>query len=609
MKKILATLGALALSASMALGQTFPGFGPWTNAQRTVSGTGSADIRDCGGTVAAGGAASYTFTIGAPASFSADCIIVVTNTDAAQTKTIATSGLANVTLASNNGILIWNVQGTWHQGVLSTTVGGATTPSNPNNSVQFNSGGAFGGSANMTFSSPTLSLGQSASITGQLQLFSANGPGGVSIQAPGNVPSNYSYNLPTTAGSAGAPQLSQGGGSNPQTYSTILYPSSANSGGVACFTSSTQLASSAALTQFGVLYGGGAGACPSVTATGPSGSLFLGVTGAAPQFSTMSQDCTITNAGAITCTKTNNVAFGPFATQSTPCAVGQGCTNATTAQAARSGPNLNIDSCTQTGSAAYTILSTDRCVYHTTLTGNVTDTLPAANSVNAGQPLVLVDFAGVAVNGSKQVTVQRSGGDTINGGTSASAITGQFGTAILWSDGTSRWTLFVILGVGTGTVTSVATSGCSTGGTFTVSGTVATSPATTSQIFAGTSNSCIDSAGALAGSALITLTDNVSGTVALDFATLKNASLTMTGSSNTRTLGNPSNIADMQGQCGHIYLIQSASGSNAVSYASSWKFTGGTAPSTTTAVNSVDMLNFCVRDSTHIDASLLANLK
>ncbi len=40
----------------------------------------------------------------------------------------------------------------------------------------------------------------------------------------------------------------------------------------------------------------------------------------------MSGDCTIAATGAISCTKTAGVAFGPFATQATPCTVGQGCT-------------------------------------------------------------------------------------------------------------------------------------------------------------------------------------------------------------------------------------------------------------------------------------------
>jgi len=62
----------------------------------------------------------------------------------------------------------------------------------------------------------------------------------------------------------------------------------------------------------GVLYNN-AGS-PGVTAAGLDGQLFLGVTGSPPQMATMSQDCVITNAGAITCTKTNNVAFAPSAT-------------------------------------------------------------------------------------------------------------------------------------------------------------------------------------------------------------------------------------------------------------------------------------------------------
>ena len=50
---------------------------------------------------------------------------------------------------------------------------------------------------------------------------------------------------------------------------------------------------------------------------GTNGQLMLGVTGSPPQMASMSQDCTITNAGVITCTKTNNVAFAASATTDT----------------------------------------------------------------------------------------------------------------------------------------------------------------------------------------------------------------------------------------------------------------------------------------------------
>lgn len=61
----------------------------------------------------------------------------------------------------------------------------------------------------------------------------------------------------------------------------------------------------------------GAGANPITQGgLGTNGQLWIGNTGADPAFATMSQDCAITSAGVTTCTKTNNVAFGSYATLS-----------------------------------------------------------------------------------------------------------------------------------------------------------------------------------------------------------------------------------------------------------------------------------------------------
>ena len=130
--------------------------------------------------------------------------------------------------------------------------------------------------------------------------------------------------------------------------------------------------------------------------------------------------------------------------------------------------NLNIDEATSTGDANYVILSTDRMVYHTALSTARTDTLPAANSVNAGQVFIVNDFAGVAT-ASKTITLQKTGSDTINGVSSVVAINAQYGAAIFWSDGTSRWTFFPIVSASaSGTVTDVIIAG---GNGITVSGT------------------------------------------------------------------------------------------------------------------------------------------
>lgn len=130
-------------------------------------------------------------------------------------------------------------------------------------------------------------------------------------------------------------------------------------------------------------------------------------------------------------------------------------------------------------------------------------------------------------------------------------------------------------------------------------------PATNAIIWAGAAaGAFIDAAGALSASQLVTLTD--AATILVDLSTFKNATVTLGGN---RTLGNPTNTAAMLGQCGHIYPIQDGTGTRTLAYASSWRFTGAVAPTLSTAVNSVDMLNFCVRDATHIDSSLIKDFR
>ena len=84
---------------------------------------------------------------------------------------------------------------------------------------------------------------------------------------------------------------------------------SGTSGGVPYFSSTTTIASSGLLTANGVVLGGGAGAAPTATAAGTNGQLLIGQTGAPPSWNTMSGDCTLAAAGAITCTKVNGVSY------------------------------------------------------------------------------------------------------------------------------------------------------------------------------------------------------------------------------------------------------------------------------------------------------------
>ena len=159
--------------------------------------------------------------------------------------------------------------------------------------------------------------------------------------------------------------------------------------------------------------------------------------------------------------------------QATPVALAYGGSGQASAAAARGPSGYNIDELTSTGDANYSIISTDRAVYHTALSAARTDTLPAANAYNPGEYFYAVDFAGVAT-AINTVTLQRAGSDTINGGTSFPAIAAAYGVARCQSDGVSRWVCTQIAG-GTGSgVTSLTISGSggiTTSGTCTITST------------------------------------------------------------------------------------------------------------------------------------------
>lgn len=88
------------------------------------------------------------------------------------------------------------------------------------------------------------------------------------------------------------------------------------SGGLPYFSSTTTIASSALLTQFGPIYGGGAGASPIAMAAATDGQLIVGQTGAAPLWKTPT-GCTLSAAGAFAC----NAATATIANDNTTNAV------------------------------------------------------------------------------------------------------------------------------------------------------------------------------------------------------------------------------------------------------------------------------------------------
>lgn len=327
-------------TAAGAIGSTAAG----TNGQIPVATTSGAPAwRTLSGDVSAVSAAGAVTLSGVngvtyPSSYTANGILYASTS----------SAVTNIATANTGYCLL--SQGLSSAPVWAACASGSGSAGGSNTQVQFNNATSLGGSANLTWVSPALTIGVAGSATGQLALASVTGASGVvTLQAPG-VSSAYNFNFPTGAGSSGQPLISGGGGSTPNTFGTLgiagggtncavasgtcldnitgfsgtgyinrtgagtyanstVIPvsgggtnlASGTSGGILGYTASGTLASSVELTQYGLVYGGGAGATPVPTAAGTDGQIPVATTSAAPAFKTLSGDITTVSAlGAVT---------------------------------------------------------------------------------------------------------------------------------------------------------------------------------------------------------------------------------------------------------------------------------------------------------------------
>lgn len=98
-----------------------------------------------------------------------------------------------------------------------------------------------------------------------------------------------------------------------------------------------------------------------------------------------------------------------------------------------------------------------------------------------------------------------------------------------------------------------------------------------------------------------TLTD--AATISMNASLANNFTVTLGGN---RTFGNPSNMT--AGQVGSIFINQDGTGNRTLSWASYWKFPGGTAPTLSTSASAQDRVDYIIKSSTVIHAQFSADL-
>jgi len=238
--------------------------------------------------------------------------------------------------------------------------------------------------------------------------------------------------------------------------------------------------------------------------------------------------------------------------------------------------------------------------------GSGTYSLPAGNPVVTGTTIAstwanntLTDIASaltdsLAADGQTTATGNlQMGNNRITGlatpTVSTDAVTKAYADALV-SGGTGSFTTLTVTGT---TTLATALTGVLKG----TSGVV--SVATAGTDYAGISTAQSFTAGQRGS--VSALTDGA--TITPNFNTANNFSLTLGGN---RTLANPTNLT--AGQSGVIVITQDATGGRTLAFGSNWDFSGGTAPTLTTAANAVDVLVYYVNSATSITASLISNI-
>ena len=103
---------------------------------------------------------------------------------------------------------------------------------------------------------------------------------------------------------------------------------------------------------------------------------------------------------------------------------------------------------------------------------------------------------------------------------------------------------------------------------------------------------------------IVTQAATAGGTTTLDLNSADNWIVTLGGNT---TMGDPSN--EKLGQSGSIWMVQDGTGSRTAAWNSAFKWTGGTAPTLSTAASAIDRIDYIVKAAGEVNAVASLDVK
>jgi hypothetical protein len=193
---------------------------------------------------------------------------------------------------------------------------------------------------------------------------------------------------------------------------TPAFTVAGTSGGIPYFSSGTTWASSAALTQYGVVYGGGAGAAPVATAAGTTGQVLTATTGGAPTWATPAAGGTVTTVSVVSANGFAGTVANPTTTPAitlTTSITGLLKGNGTAISAAVVNTDYFAPSAPVTKTADFTVAATDVWLINNKSGSTCTATLPTASSWS-GRVLRFQNYQAQALVSASSNVVPLTGG-------------------------------------------------------------------------------------------------------------------------------------------------------------------------------------------------------